>query len=78
MSSVILDNRSDRSTLMPIDLLFQSLNRTQQITPSVNDNSEGMNYTNNEIIDRLIQIKFLDYCLKLSNNLFGLEIFCVD
>ena len=69
VSSVILDNRSDRSTLTPKDLMFQSLNRTQQITPSVNDNSDGMNYTNIEIIDRLVQIKFLDYCLKLSNNL---------
>ena len=69
VSNSILKNRSDRSVLTPKDLLFKSLDPKQLIMPSIKDYYEGMTYTENELIDRLVNIKFLDYSLKLSNNL---------
>ena len=69
VSDSILKNRSDRSVLTPKDLMFKSLDRKQLIMTSIEGYSEGMTYTENELIDRLVAIKFLDYSLKLSNNL---------
>ena len=70
ISSNILKNRSDRFSLKPKDLLLQSLDFSQPINHrSKSVYEQGMTFTDNEIIDRLIQIKWLDYNLRLAKNL---------
>ena len=70
VSSNILKNRSDRASLKPKDLLLQSLDFSQPINHrSKSVYEQGMTFTDNEIIDRLIQIKFLDYNFRLAKNL---------
>jgi len=50
--------------------LLQSLDFSQPINHrSKSVNEQGMTFTDNEIIDRLIQIKFLDYNFRLAKNL---------